>query len=277
MRSSIRRGAPLLAALGLLAATVPATVAASATPPTAETAAAPSPPALTPPTAEASPSAMTSPAPSPSRTVPSPWRPSATAARVDPTPAANPDDQDDAAAPDETPAPWALPTPPPAGAVRAFRTPEREAPPPFVAPRDEPESLDDAPLAEPLPEATRLPDRPYVGTVTFRAVAGVDVEEFDLLVIYPRAAGDFVGSGDRVDCKTDGDATLFADDRDDGMLRIVVASGRPLAFPFEVVCRFAVDVQATLYSALIAVNVTEVTTGGAHGDPSLLTVTVDAH
>ncbi len=147
-----------------------------------------------------------------------------------------------------------------------------------MAPHAEPtEDADDAELDEPLPEATHLPDRPYIGVVTFRAVASTEVEDFDLKVIYPRAAGDFVGSGEGVECRTTGDATLFADDHDDGMLRLVVASNQPLTFPFDIVCRFSVDTQATLYSGLIAANVVEVTAGGAPADPSLLTVTILAH
>jgi hypothetical protein len=283
VRSSIGHATALLVLLGLVGATAAATAAALETPapPATATAAATLTPAVTPRTTVPSPTAMTSSVPSPSHTraASTSPRPTLTAADADPTPVATRGGRDDDAAASETPAPWAAPTPPPAaGAVRAFRTPDREAPPAFVAPQAAPtENADEPPLDEPLPEATRLPDRPYVGTVTFHAVAAADdVEQLDLIVIYPRAAGDFVGSGDRVDCRTSADATLFADDRDDGMLRLVVAGGE-LTFPLDVVCRFAVDVQATLYSGLIAVTVAEVTVGGTRGDPSLVSVTVDAH
>lgn len=198
---------------------------------------------------------------------------------VGPTAVTIRDVQEDEVPVSATPAAPPLPTSTPVAAVRAFRTPEREAPPAFVAPQAEPtEDVDDTPLDEPVPEGTRIPDRPYVGTVTFRAVASTDVENFDLVVIYPRSAGDFVGTGERVDCSKTGDGILFADDHDDGMLRVVVASNQALTFPFDVVCRFSVEPTATLYSALIAVNVAEVTAvGGALADPSVLTVTVLAH
>jgi len=171
-----------------------------------------------------------------------------------------------------------LPTSPPGAAVRAFRTPEREAPPAFVAPQSEPTANeDDQALDEPMPEGTHVPNQPYVGTVTFRAVAATDVEAFELVVIYPRSAGDFVGTGDRVECRKTGSAAMFADDHDDGMLRLLVASNEPLTFPFDIVCRFSVEPTATLYSALIAVNVAEVRAEGVGADPSVLTVTVLAH
>jgi hypothetical protein len=293
MRSPIKRLAPLLAALALARVTSAATLTPLATPPTAVTSPPTSTPAVTPPTAETSPTGMLSPAPSlrSSPTVASsspgptalrrtalPTASPAAAANVDPTPVATPALQEGDASIGETPAAQPLPTSPPVGAVHAFRTPEREAPPAFMAPRAEPtEGADDTQLDEPLAEATRLPDRPYVGTVIFRAVANTDVEEFDLLVIYPRTAGDFVGTGDRVECRKTGDGILFADDHDDGMLRLIVSSKQPLTLPFDIVCRFSVDPTATLYSGLIAVNVLDVTAEGTRGDPSLLTVTVIAH
>jgi hypothetical protein len=293
MRSPITRLAPLLAVLALAPLTSAATFTPVVTSPTAVISAATLTPAVTPPTAETSPTAMPSPAPSlessPTSTSssprPTPRRTALPAVtptavpHVGPTSVTNPDVQQDEVSVSATPAaPSMLPTMPPAAAVRAFRTPEREAPPAFVAPQAEPTDDADEPSSdEPEPEGTRIPDRPYVGTVTFRAMASIDVEEFDLVVIYPRTAGDFVGSGDRVDCSKTGDGILFADDHDDGMLRVVVASNEALTFPFDVVCRFSVEPTATLYSALIAVNVAEVKSGGALADPSVLTVTVLAH
>lgn len=292
MRSPTKRLAPLLAALALARLTNAATLTPLVTPPTAVTSAATVTPAVTPPTADTSPTGMPSPAPSfqssPNVASSSP-RPttsrrtalptaSPVAANLDPTPVATSDLRGDEASVGEMPAAQPLPTSLPVGAVRAFRTPEREAPPAFIAPLAEPTAgADDTQLDEPLPEATRLPDRPYVGTVIFRAVANTDVEEFDLLVIYPRTAGDFVGTGDGVDCRKTGDGILFADDHDDGMLRLIVSSNHALTFPFDIVCRFSVEPTATLYSGLIAVNVVEVTAEGTRGDPSLLTVTVIAH
>lgn len=285
--------APLLLALALARPTSAATLTPLVTPPTAVPSAATFTPAVTPPTPVTSPAGMLSPAPSfrSSPTVasssppPTAFRRTAlptaspvAAANLDPTPVATADFQGDEAPVGETPAAQPLPTSPPVGAVRGFRTPERDAAPAFMAPHAEPTAdADDPQLDEPLPEATRLPDRPYVGTVIFRAVANTDVEEFDLLVIYPRTAGDFVGTGDGVDCRKTGDGILFADDHDDGMLRLIVSSNHALTFPFDVVCRFSVDPTATLYSGLIAVNVVEVTAEGTRGDPSLLTVTVIAH
>lgn len=294
MRSPIKRLAPLLAVLALATPTSAATLTPLVTPPTAVTPAATFTPAVTPSTAEASPTAMPSPAPSlqssptVASTSPGPTAlrrtalPAASpvaAASVDPTPVAAPDLQRDDASVRATPAAQPLPTSLPAAAVRAFRTPEREAPPAFVAPEAEPTAgADETQVDEPLPEATRLPDRPYVGTVIFHVVANTDVEDFDLVVIYPRAAGDFVGTADRVDCRKTGNASLFADDHEDGMLQLIVASDHALTFPFDIVCRFSVEPTATLYSGLIAVNVVQVTAAGnVPGDPSMLTVTVIAH
>lgn len=199
------------------------------------------------------------------------------AAHVDPTPVESPDARGDEALLGERPVPQALPTSPPIAPVRAFRTPEREAPPAFVAPRVElPEDADETPLEEPATASMPPPDRPYIATVTFRAIASTELDGFELVVIYPRAAGDFVGSRNGVDCRKTGDGTMFADDHDDGMLRVLVASSRALTFPFDVVCRFTVESHATLHARLIAVNVAEVTFGRQRGDPSSLTVSVSA-
>lgn len=163
------------------------------------------------------------------------------------------------------------------GPVRVFRTPERDAPPAFLAPRVElPAGANDTQLDEPAIESMPPPDHPYIATVTFRAVASTELDGFDLVVMSPRAAGDVVGSRNGVDCRKTGDATLFADDHEDGMLRLLVASTRALTFPFDVVCRFTVESNATLHARLIAVNVAEVTTGSKRGDPSALTVSVSA-
>jgi hypothetical protein len=271
-RLPLRRLAPLLAVL----TAAPLASAATSTP------------AWTPPTTAASPTTMPSPAtpasssPSfaPSRTTT--WRetprrtPSPEPADVDSTPIAGPAAPEDGGSV-EMPSAETLPTSvAPAGAVRVFRTPERVEPPPFVAPRTEPEDTD-AEAGEPATDSTVPPDRPYIATVTFRAVASSDVDGFELLVIYPRSAGDFVGLRNSVDCRKSGDATLFADDHEDGTLRLLVASSHALAFPFDVVCRFTVEPNAILTAKLIAVNVAEVTTGNERGDPATLTVSVLAH
>ncbi len=244
-------------------------------------------PGLTTPTSGASPAATTStptavpgsptfaPSPRPTalRSTPQPSVSPAPAAPVDPTPVAD-DAHDDDGAESAMP-PAEAPTELPAGAVRAFRTPDRAEPPPFVAPRLElPAETDDGPLDEPAPEAMPSPDQPYVATVTFRAVAATEVDGFDLLIFYPRAAGDFVGTRNGVECRKTGDGMLFADDYEDGKLRVLVASPGPLAFPLDVVCRFTVEPNATLHARLIAVNVTEVTTAKQRADPSVLGVSV---
>ncbi|MEO6028830.1 MAG: hypothetical protein ABIR79_18350 [Candidatus Binatia bacterium] len=282
MGSLIKHMTPLLAVLTLARLTSAATVAPLVTPPTPVTPAATFTPAVTPPTAESSPAGMPSPSPtvesSPTAASPSPRSTARRTANLDPTPLTTPDREGDEASASETPATHHLPTNAPVGVVRAFRTPERDAPPAFVAPQAEPTANeDDTELDEPMPEGTHVPNQPYVGTVTFHAVAATDVEAFDLVVIYPRSAGDFVGTGDRVECRKTGNATMFADDHDDGMLRLFVAGNEALTFPFDIVCRFSVAPTATLYSALIAVNVSEVTAEGVPADPSILTVTVLAH
>lgn len=273
MRSPIERLAPLLAILAVASLASAATFTPAVTP-TSETspAALPSPAA----SAQSSPTfAPSPPPPTPRRTPRSSASPEA-AANVDPTPVEIPDVQGDEASIGEMPSPQALPTSPPVGAVRAFRTPEREAEPAFVAPRIElPADTDGTQPGEPAPTMPP-PDRPYIATITFRAVASTEIDGFDLVIIYPRSAGNFVGSGAGVDCRKTGDATLFVDDHEDGMLRLLVASSRALTFPFDVVCRFTVSPNATLPARLIAVNVADVTMGSEHGDPSALTVSVIA-
>lgn len=187
------------------------------------------------------------------------------------------EDEDDEAPAPETSPEFAIPTAAPAAAARPFRTPEREAPPAFVAPQVElPRDADDAQTDPTAIETMPPPDQPYVATVTFRVVAGTEIDGFELMVIYPRDAGDFVGSRNGVECRKTGDGTMFADDMDDGMLRILVASNRPLAFPLDVVCRFTVAPNAVLTSRLIAVNVVEATRGDMPAEPSALGVSVIA-
>ena len=281
MRVPIQRMAALLAVLAVAPLAVAETVTPALTPPTPAT----SPTAMPSPetSVQISPTFAPSPRPTALRTTPRPTATPEAAADVDPTPVAVPEAREDEGSGREPPSAPALPlptSPPAVGVVRAFRTPERDAEPPFVAPQIEPPSADDAqpdaPAAEPMPS----PDQPYIASVTFRAVASTEVDGFELVVIYPRSAGDFVGSGDRVDCRKTGDATLFADDNDSGTLRLLVASRtrtQALTFPFDVVCRFTVEPNAILTARLIAVNVAEVTTGGAPADLSALTVSVIAH
>jgi hypothetical protein len=245
-------------------------------------------PTATPPTADVSAAAMVTAAPpSPSaatfapsasptapRRTPRATATPATAADVDATATEDPDGLDDDASLGATSG-SAVPTP--NAPVRAFRTPGREEPPPFVAPAGEAPATDgaapDASTDEPMPP----PDQPYVATVTFRAAASTELDGFDLMIIYPRAAGDFVGHRNGVECRTTGDATLFADDHEDGMLQVLVASSRPLPFPFDVVCKFTVAPNASLTARLIAVNVEDVTIGGTHAETSALTVSILAH
>lgn len=278
MRSAILRTFVTVVALAPLAA-------AAVTPDTT-----PSAPLATSPPALAS---ATAPPPSAPTLTPSPATP---ARRRTPLPTAAPapdatdaDAPDDAAPADETAPPddeslaheappAAVPTSAPAAPVRAFRTPEREAPPAFVAPRIElPDETEDAAGGAPAAEETMPPpDRPYIATVTFHAAASTDIDGFELIIIYPRSAGDFVGSRNGVECRKTGDGTMFADDDDSGTLRILVASNRPLGFPFDVVCRFTVEPHAVLTSRLIAVNVAAVTSGRAPADSSALSVSVSA-
>ena len=272
MRSPIKRLVPLLAIL----AGAPLASATTFTPP------------VTPPTSENSP-ALPSPATSARRSptsVPSPTAPSRTpepngspeaATNGDPTPVETSDVERDEARTREMPASEASATSLPIGVVRTFRTPERAAAPAFVAPHAEvPTDAGDTQPDDLETESMAPPDEPYIATVTFRAVASTAVDGFDLLVIYPHAAGDFVGSRNGVDCRQTGNATLFADDHEDGTLRILVAGRDALTFPFDVVCRFTVAPNASLTSRLIAVNVVEVSVGGERSDPSVLTVSVSA-
>jgi hypothetical protein len=252
-------------------------------------------PATTPPTAEVSPAAMPSPlesvsgsphlAPSPPTTTPtrtprrapqpsaSPTMPTA----VDPTPDAMAEDVGDESLDAERPPEFAIPTAAPAAPVRPFRTPEREAPPAFVAPQVEPPPDADGAQADPAASETMPPpDQPYIATITFRALAGTEIDGFELMVIYPRDAGDFVGTRNNVECRNTGDGTMFADDMEDGMLRILVASNQPLTFPIDVVCRFTVAPNAVLTSRLIAVNIVAATLGDEPAESSALTVSVNA-
>jgi hypothetical protein len=231
---------------------------------------------VTSPTTQSSPTV----APSPRPTLG--WTPRAStspapAATVAATPTTAADVPEEEIPGSELPSAEALPTSPPVGAVRAFRTPERAAEPAFVAPHAEvPPDAGDTQPDDLAPESMAPPDEPYIATVTFHAVASTEVDGFDLFVIYPRAAGDFVGSRNGVDCRENGNATLFADDHEDGTLRILVAGSGALTFPFDVVCRFTVAPNASLTSRLIAVNVNEVSAGGKQADPSVLTVSITA-
>lgn len=283
MRSPITRLVPLVAVLAGAPLAFAETVTPALTPPTSATStptSATSPTAVPSPSTSAGGSPTSAPSPRPTILRPTP-RPTATpdeASEVEPTPAAIPGARGEEGAAPEPPVAGAIPTAPPVAAVRAFRTPEREAEPAFVAPQVAPPSAaegePDAAAAEPMPS----PDQPYTATVTFRAVASAEVDGFELVVIYPRSAGDFVGSGDRVDCRKTGDATLFADDNDAGMLRLLVASRtHALTFPFDIVCHFTVEPNAILTARLIAVNVAEVTSASAPADASALTVTILAH
>lgn len=247
--------------------------------------AAPSPSGLDPTT---TPSAAASPESSPTLA-----SPTATVRRT-PRPTETPAAEEEEPSPDETSAapvdddpssraptqPATQPTSAPAAAaVRAFRTPDRAAPPAFVAPQIElPAAGDDAPPpdqaeTEPMP----APDEPYEATVTFRAVGSAEVTGFGLMVIYPRSDGDFVGTGSGTECRAPGDAALFADDNDQGMLRVRVTGTHPLAFPLDVVCRFTVDPNAVLQARVIAVNVVDVVTTSGPGAASAVAVSVLAH
>jgi hypothetical protein len=250
-------------------------------------------PTVTPPTPEISPTAMVSagtatalprsptfapsPRPTATRRTALPSASPVTATDVEATPVANPEVEADDVQAREMPSVQALPSVAPVGPVRAFRTPERAGPAPFMAPRGAPPAVaDDTQPAEPATESMPPPDRPRVATVTFVAVASSELEGFQLVVIYPRAAGDFVGSGNGVDCRKTGDGRLVANDHDDGTLNLFVASANALTFPLEVVCRFTVGANANLDAGLIAVNVAAVSAGGKGGDPSVLSVSVSA-
>ncbi len=266
--------APLLAILAGASAGFAATVTPAATAPTAENSpAGPSPATSTP----SSPTFVPSPPPTTPPRTPLPSVSPAPAATVVATPTTIPDVSEEEIPGSQVPSAEALPTSPPVGAVRAFRTPERAAEPAFVAPQAEvPTDPGDTQAEDLENESMAPPDEPYVATVTFHALASTEVDGFDLFVIYPRSAGDFVGSRNGVDCRDTGNATLFADDHEDGTLRILVAGSGALTFPLDVVCRFTVAPNASLTSRLIAVNVAEVTAGGANADPSVLTVSVTA-
>lgn len=253
-------------------------------------------PAATPTPATLSPTAASSPMPAPSPSASWPGAPTVAASpptprrtsvpttpRATPTPAADPtaiessgDPADDASAGD-APSAFAVPTAAPVAPVRAFRTPEREAPPAFVAPQPDIPADPDATLPDPAAAETMPPpDEPYTATVTFRVTAATDIDGFELFVIYPRSAGDFVGSRNGVECRKTGDGTMFADDSDGGTLTVLVASNQPLAFPFDIVCPFTVEPNAVLTSRLIAVNVADATIAGARAESSALSVAVIA-
>lgn len=270
--------------LAILAVAVPSAAATvTPTPPTTTPTAAISPSAMPSPLESPSssprlapPSTTTTPAATPRRTP----RPSASPTMPpagDPAPDAIPEDESEEAAAPETSPGFAIPTAAPAAPVRPFRTPEREAPPAFVAPQVQlPNDADDAQADPAAIETMPPPDQPYIATVSFRAAASTEIDGFELMVIYPRDAGDFVGSRNGVECRKTGDGTMFADDMDDGMLRILVASNQPLVFPLDVVCRFTVAPNAVLTSRLIAVNVVEATLGRMPVESSALAVSVNA-
>jgi hypothetical protein len=126
----------------------------------------------------------------------------------------------------------------------------------------------------PAPAPLRQPSRGGTRTVVFHAIARTAIQGFDLFVIYPRDAGDFVGSGDGVDCRSTG-GTLIPNDRDDGTLRLIVASAQTLPFPLDVTCRFAVAAGAGIDARDIGVRVGEVTSNNARADPGLLSVSIE--
>ena len=234
------------------------------------------------PTPGSSPHAVPSPSPSP----PTPARATVTpkvtasprvAASVSPTPARSPLATAEAlptnargsaldAAPDAT---IAAPRP------RAFRTPIRDVPPPFVAPQGAmPEAPDAGADAE--SPSDRLPAaRGATVTVVFRTIARTAIEGFDLLVTYPLATGGFAGSADHVECVTASGALLAANDRDDGTMRLLVASAQTLPSPLAISCRYELAPGARLDARAIGVRVGEVSANGAAADASLLTVGVD--
>jgi hypothetical protein len=167
-------------------------------------------------------------------------------------------------------------------APRAFRTPERAGDPAFVAPRGAaPESAapNDAGIGMPAPAPMRPPARGGTRTVVFHAVARTAVYGVALVVLYPRTVGDFVGSGEAVDCTAGGGTPLTKNDRDDGTMRLLLASASPLSLPFDISCRFAVAAGASIGPGDFGVQVAELTTvDGAgkvvSGDPGLLSVSV---
>ncbi len=279
MRRSLKSTARAL----VIAAVAPLTVSAALTP-AATSVTSPRPPASSEPSISTSPAVTPSPHATARRWTPVPSPSPVPAATADPTPADaseeegdESEEQSDASSAPELPASEAEPTSVPVGPVRAFRTPEREAPPAFVAPQVELPNDDDDAQADPAAiETMPPPDQPYIATVSFRAVASAEIDGFELVIIYPRSAGDFVGSRNGVECRKTGDGTMFADDSDDGTLRILVASNRALTFPLDVVCRFTVEPNAVLTSRLIAVNVAEATFAGTSAEPSALTISVSA-
>ena len=247
-------------------------------------------PSAAPSTSGLDPTTTPSPAASPESSIAVATTSPTTTVRRTPRPTATPEADDAEPTPDETPAdddasiqattlPATRPTSAaPAAAVRAFRTPERAAPPAFVAPQIElPASGDETPPDQAATEPMPAPDEPYEATVTFRAVASAEVTGFGLMVIYPRSDGDFVGSGSGAACRALGDAALYADDNDQGMLRLRVTGAQPLASPLDVVCRFTVDPNAVLQARVIAVNVVDVVTTSGPGAPSSVAVSVLAH
>lgn len=254
-------------------------VAATLTPVASVTIAS-SPAPTTSPTATIASAATVTPSPRPTaRATPRPSpSPSTATAVVAPTPNAAADDQDDDVPTNMIPTADALPGGDPVGEVRAFRTPDRAAPPAFVAPdAPPPASADDPDTDGAAPEPMPSPDQPYVATVTFHATAAADeIDGFELFVIYPRAAGTFVGTRTGIDCRNTGAGMLAADDQEGGTMRLLLASDQPLTFPLDIVCHFTVQPNASLTPRLIAVNVVQVSVGEERADPGSLTVSVSA-
>jgi len=271
MGTAITRAAALLAILAAVSLASAATFTPPATAPTPDT----SPTVMASPTTLVQSSATVAPSPRLTlRRTPSATASPEAAADAEPTPLI-PDAQGDEASDGGMPSAGSLPSNAPLGAGRGFRTPGREAPPAFVQPQVEPPT--DADDAQPDAGADAVPpDRPYVATITFHVAASTDLDSFDLNVIYPLDAGQFVRSGVGADCRKTVDAMMFADDRTDGSLRLVVGGNRPLTFPLDIACRFTVAPNTVLNARLIAVNVLEVTSGNKVGDPSELTVSVSA-
>jgi hypothetical protein len=156
---------------------------------------------------------------------------------------------------------------------RAFRTPERAAPPAFVAPQAALPPAETEPSQE-TPLVARPPSRTTAALVVFRATARTAIQGFDLQIAYPRALGTFAANGQAADCSAGTGALVVANDRGDGQLRLVVASGQALPFPLDVFCRFELAPSTGLDPGAFHARVAEVTSDNKVADPSLLIINV---
>ena len=165
----------------------------------------------------------------------------------------------------------------PAYQPRAFRTPERAGGPAFVAPQPAAPApaAPDGGAVMPMPGSAANPSRGTSGVVIFRVSSRAAIEGFDLRVAYPRSMGTFA-AGQQADCSAGSSAMVAGSDRGDGMLHLIVASGRDLPLPVDVVCRFGIAAGAALDASAFSVQVAEVTSDGKASDPSLLSVGVSA-